>query len=270
MNKRLLKSINLGLLGLYFIIAGFILLLYKQCEYQNIDSVYSSVSSEFTSHGSNTSSVVPDVSDATELESSDANVKWYELLNVDFDGLKSKNNEVIGWIFFEDMDLSYPIMYSGDNQKYLENDWEGNPSIGGAIFLEQKNNPNFQDSHSILYGHNMKNMSMFGKLKNYYKDSDFWKDNQYFQIICPEVKYRYRIVACRAVDDDDDIYSVFKGNSRGNREFTEFIREKVLGEGLLNTNYELSSYDYLVTLSTCFLTGKRFIVTAVQDEISYR
>ena len=76
--------------------------------------------------------------------------------------MKQINPDVVGWIYFENDDLSYPVLYSGDNDKYLRTTIDGSDATAGAIFIEGGNSPDFQDQNTIVYGHNMRNLSMFG------------------------------------------------------------------------------------------------------------
>ncbi len=94
---------------------------------------------------------------------------WATDVKVEFDKLKAENPDAIGWIRFDNQDelgINYPILYSGDNQKYLRTDLHGNSHIAGCIFLEGLNKSDFSDYYNIIYGHNMNDGSMFGSLKN--------------------------------------------------------------------------------------------------------
>ena len=107
---------------------------------------------------------------------------WATDVKVEFDKMKAENPDVIGWIRFDNQDelgINYPILYSGDNQKYLRTDLHGNSHIAECIFLEGLNKSDFSDYYNIIYGHNMNDGSMFGSLKKY-KEEGFWKKNQYF------------------------------------------------------------------------------------------
>ena len=99
-------------------------------------------------------------------------------MTVAFDELKKENEEIIGWLRFddaEDLHISYPVLYSGDDEKYLRSDIYGEEHIAGSIFLEGKNKPDFSDCYAVIYGHNMRDGSMFGDL-DLYKETDFWKN----------------------------------------------------------------------------------------------
>ena len=86
-------------------------------------------------------------------------------------------------------------MYSGDDETYLRKSFDGTNSFAGSIFMEGINNPEFTDVNTIIYGHNMRNLSMFGLLKKYTRDDKYYDSNKYFQIITPNYAYRYLIFA---------------------------------------------------------------------------
>ena len=81
--------------------------------------------------------------------------------------LRKQNEDVVGWIKFLNLDISYPVMKGSTNNEYLRHTWSGMANNSGSIFMETLNTGDFQDSHTIIYGHNMKDGSMLGKLKNY-------------------------------------------------------------------------------------------------------
>ena len=100
---------------------------------------------------------------------------------VDFSGLKELNPDCIGWIRFENIDISYPIMQGEDNEYYLKHTFEGQAVTAASIFMDANNHADFSDQNTFIYGHNMKDKTMFGKLNNY-KDEEFYKENPYFYI----------------------------------------------------------------------------------------
>ena len=101
--------------------------------------------------------------------------------SVDFDELKGINPDTVGWIRFylEPSIINYPIVQTTDNEKYLHKTFSENDNTLGTIFLNADNNANFNDRNSIIYGHRMKDGSMFRKLDEY-KDKSFWEANPYF------------------------------------------------------------------------------------------
>ena len=119
--------------------------------------------------------------------------------------------------------ISYPVLYSGDNKKYLRTDIYGNRHIAGCIFLEGLNQSDFSDYYNIIYGHNMDDGSMFGNLKKY-KDEGFWNENQYFTIYTENTVYRYQIFSYEDVVNGGDVYKV--GYQPG-KEYQQFIDDMV-------------------------------------------
>lgn len=187
---------------------------------------------------------------------------WYKLAKVDLDSVKKINSDVIGWIFFENEDISYPILYSGDDSTYLRKTLEGGSATAGSIFLEGKNNPDLEDSYSIIYGHNMKNMSMFGKLKLYNRDDKYYDEHQFFQIFVDGAVHRYQIFSYETVGDDSFLYKI--GYEPG-EDFLKFINQ-IRGLSMRTTDIEVKEDDKVISLSTCSTSGDeyRFVVNAVR------
>lgn len=190
----------------------------------------------------------------------DEDAWWYEDVDVQLSALQQVNPDIIGWIRFDQIDvLSYPILYSGDDETYLRTDLYGNDATAGCIFMEGICTPDFNDSHTILYGHNMKNLSMFGSLKKY-KTEGFYEENQFFTIYTDTMAYRYQIFAYRDVAETDQVYST---GYQADDEFQSLI-EEMQRRSYEDTGVEVSKEDKIMTLSTCSTEGNRFVVHAVR------
>lgn len=188
---------------------------------------------------------------------------WSKDVKVEFDALKKENPDIIGWIRFDHTDqtgINYPIAYSGDNEKYLRTDIHGNEHIAGSIFLEGLNQPDFSDLYNIIYGHSMKNGTMFGSLKKYREDG-FWKENQYFTVYTETTAYRYQIFAYETAANGSSVYQI--GYQPG-EEYQAFIDEMVENSDF-DTGIHPEASDRILTLSTCTANEetKRFAIHAV-------
>ncbi len=183
-----------------------------------------------------------------------------DMLDVDFAGLTQINPDVAGWIYLEGTDISYPIMYSGDDDAYLRTDINKEYAKAGSIFLEGYNLPDFSDSHSIIYGHNMRNLSMFGTLKYYKSEEGYYDSHKYFQIITPERKMRFEIFSYFDTDAASWVYTVPYSDSP---EFQDFIDELKSHSYKGVEDLEVKSSDKIVTLSTCSSSGRRFTIHGV-------
>ena len=195
--------------------------------------------------------------DSAEVAGPSAQIK--PPIEVDFDKLKSVNEDVVGWIYVDALpDISYPIVKGKDNQTYLHQTYEKNYNFAGTIFVDYENSGDFSDCNTLVYGHNMKNGSMFGHLKKFREDDKLYKQDKYFWILTPERNYRYEIIAAYTTGVNSDTYTLFKGPGE---EFEKYL-ETIKGYSEIKTDdTDLTIKDRIVTLSTC--TGNestRFVV----------
>lgn len=187
-------------------------------------------------------------------------IPWYDRIRVNFEALKERNQDVVGWIFFENEDISYPILYSGDNVRYLRKTLDGKSASAGSIFLDGDNAPDFEDSRSVIYGHNMKNLSMFGRLK-YYRKEDYYEDHQYFQILVEGKVYRYQIFSYFEVPETET--EMCRVDFTADDEFSKYIKT-LQKRSMRDIDIEVDCEDKVVTLLTCYVTGRRTLVNAVR------
>ena len=197
--------------------------------------------------------------DADSAEVAGPNAQLKPPIEVDFDKLKSVNEDVVGWIYVDALpDISYPIVKGKDNQTYLHQTYEKNYNFAGTIFVDYENSGDFSDCNTLVYGHNMKNGSMFGHLKKFREDDKLYKQDKYFWILTPERNYRYEIITAYTTGVNSDTYTLFKGPGE---EFEKYL-ETIKGYSEIQTDdTDLTIKDRIVTLSTC--TGNestRFVV----------
>ena len=197
--------------------------------------------------------------DADSGEVAGPNAQLKPPIEVDFDKLKSVNEDVVGWIYVDALpDISYPIVKGKDNQTYLHQTYEKNYNFAGTIFVDYENSGDFSDCNTLVYGHNMKNGSMFGHLKKFREDDKLYKQDKYFWILTPERNYRYEIISAYTTGVNSDTYTSFKGPGE---EFEKYL-ETIKGYSEIQTDdTDLTIKDKIVTLSTC--TGNestRFVV----------
>ena len=197
--------------------------------------------------------------DADSAEVAGPNAQLKPPIEVDFDKLKSVNEDVVGWIYVDALpDISYPIVKGKDNQTYLHQTYEKNYNFAGTIFVDYENSGDFSDCNTLVYGHNMKNGSMFGHLKKFREDDKLYKQDKYFWILTPERNYRYEIITAYTTSVNSDTYTLFKGPGE---EFEKYL-ETIKGYSEIQTDdTDLTIKDKIVTLSTC--TGNestRFVV----------
>ena len=210
--------------------------------------------------------------DETETESANTEIEekldddpnaWYHDIDVDFASLKKQNSDIVGWIYFEEEDsISYPLLYSGDDY-YLHHNYLGEEETAGSIYIDGNNSPDLSDVHTLIYGHNMRNLSMFGKLKYYKTEEDYFDNHRYFQVITENATYRYKIGAYK------DVYTLTGGIYTAwkyvDDDFKEFVENTIIAGSYVDSDFAVDDNTHIVTLSTCsYDSDVRFTVSAVR------
>ena len=184
--------------------------------------------------------------------------KLYYMKNpVDFMALQGINDDIVGWLKVGALDISYPVTQASDNDYYLHLTFELVQNAAGGIFVDYQNRPDFQDDNTIIYGHNMKDGSMFGTLKNFVQDGVYESD-PYFWIYTPERIYKYEIFNCSTVGAVSNTYTLEFGSRK---EFQNYLDKALMQSQVDSSKVKVKSSDKIVTLSTC--TGDeetRFVV----------
>lgn len=184
-----------------------------------------------------------------------------EEFQVDFGKLRAVNEDVVGWIRFESLDISYPIMRGEDNDYYLRHTTNRTENNAGSIFMDYLNAPDFSDKNTFVYGHNMKNKSMFGLLNNY-SEEQYYREHPYFWIYTPQGAARYQIFSCYVGSAAGDSYQVGFGE---NEEFEAYLG-RLQELSAYDTGVSVAKEDEIVSLSTCTASGDdyRFLVHGVK------
>lgn len=167
---------------------------------------------------------------------------------VDFKTLKAINGDTVGWIRFEEPSvINYPLVQGRDNYEYLTKTFQANDNKLGAIFVDAYSQPDFSDRNTIIYGHNMKNGSMFSKL-NEYKSQEFHKQYPNFYIYTPDGgKIVYQICAVSIIKDTSELYQT---QFESDMEWQNYI-DMMKGASLYNTGVTVTKDAKIVSLSTC-------------------
>jgi len=204
---------------------------------------------------------MPDDADTKELISpSDEDSDFSDYQSpINFDQLMTINPDIIGWIVIEDTDIDYPILQAEDNSFYLKTTVEGVASSSGAIFMDYRNSSDFSDNNSIIYGHKMRNGTMFQDLSEY-KSQNFFNEHPYYTIYTPECEYRCEVFAAYVTSSVSEAY-VLDFSSADN--FVQYLNTAI-SKSLIKTGTILYGTDRIVTLSTCDYTynNARMVVHA--------
>lgn len=186
-----------------------------------------------------------------------------EYLNIDWAELEKLNSDIIAWIYCPNTQLNYPVLKSKDNEDYLHKTVTGTINSAGSIFLDYHNDSNLLDYVSILYGHNMKNGSMF-KTVNRYKKEEWYKEHPTIQIYTKEKQEIYNIVAIIDTKSDSDIYSPFINEKNKYMDYLDIWANKSIYKTGIKYDYNKRT----ILLSTCNgqVGGPNRIVVVLQPQ----
>ena len=168
------------------------------------------------------------------------------LMNLDFDVLYARCPDAVGWIECEDVDISYPVVHTDNNDFYLKHAADGTPNNSGSIFLDASN-LGLDEPHVLIYGHNMQDGSMFSALLQYRDEAFYRTGTDCFLLYTPDHVFRYQIFSVQVVSGNAACYRVgFSPDTA----FDAFLQE-LRAQSLYETGVSVNSDDKVVTLSTC-------------------
>lgn len=180
---------------------------------------------------------------------------------IDFTELEERNGDIIGWITVDGTEIEYPILKSRDNADYLLIDVDGNENVNGSIFMDMANRTNYSDRNTVIYGHNMKNGSMFAQLHNF-EDEDFFNENREIKVYTRNGMRVYEIVAAYLTNDDNILYA---NDFTDDEVWLNYIEDMLNNDDGNVLDTEIGLDDRIITLSTCQRgeAENRFLVVGV-------
>ena len=172
--------------------------------------------------------------------------------------LKKLNPDVKAWIQVPKTNIDYPVVQGQDDMEYINKNVYGEFELSGAIFLSCLNKDDFSDPYNLVYGHNMKNGSMFAGLKNY-SDQSYAEAHPYIYVDLSDGSHCYEIFSAHEADATDITYTI---GYRANDTYASFL-DSLKTASLYDTGVEVTKDDSVISLSTCTKSGeKRFVVHA--------
>lgn len=229
--------------------------------YSKGDKIYKNVENSVFSL--DTGSSTPQGSQTPSQSSSQGTAESVILTNYDHSALLALNADAIGYIQIPAIDILLPVVHGSDNEYYLTHTLTGETSKNGTLFMDSRDSAGIDSQNMIIYGHNMKNGSMFGALKKFI-NKDFFNEgnNKYFYFYVGDVIYQY------------EIYSVHTTPASNDGTYTYYFENSDAFLNYLNTcakaSYHASDVTFsadskTITMSTCTNDDKtRLVVQAVR------
>lgn len=247
-----MKKKILIVIGIVLIIAGLIfggIGLYKYLQEENAGESYEDLKVEFD---------IEPLIEVPQLETSEVDIP------IDFESLTAQYPDVYAWITIPGTKIDYPIVqHPSDNGYYLNHTVDGRKRVEGAIFTEDYNSKDFQDPNTVIYGHNMKNGSMFKGLHKY-KDKQYLSEHDEIIIYQEGRILRYKIFAAYVYDSRHLMLSFdFEDKNIFEYYLNSVLTKKDMSSNI-DTTVDVTTEDRIITLSTCNNNdAQRYLVQAV-------
>ena len=180
-----------------------------------------------------------------------------EEINIDFKALKEQNPDTVGYIKVNNTNIDYIVVRGTNNSYYLKHNFNKEWNIAGWVFADYHNKLDETDYNIVVYGHDTKDGSMFGTLKNT-QERD-WQDNKENRIITfvTEMhKYKYQIFSTYIIEPEEYYINTQFNSTEDFDKFVKTINER----SEYNYNLDVTKDDKILTLSACTPSGKKRVV----------
>lgn len=184
--------------------------------------------------------------------------------------LYEENSDLTGWLSIEGMKINYPVMQCEDDEYYLHHDFYGNEDKYGCLYVRETADVNTPGTNFVIYGHNMRDGSMFGDL-DFYKEEDFFKEHSGISFDTLYEERTYEIVAVflsRVYNEDDEVFKYYDFYEAGTLEEFQDFYGNIKSMSLYDTEVTAEYGDTFLTLSTCayHVEDGRLVIVAKRIE----
>ena len=184
---------------------------------------------------------------------------------LDWELLKEENKDIYAWIYIPGTQVNYPVLqHETEDDYYLNRNLDGSSGYPGCIYTQLLNSKDFTDRNTILYGHNMKNGTMFGSLHEY-EDNTFFEEHPYVYIYTPDETLVYEIFAATTFSNAHLLYEYDFTDKNDLKRYLEDIADVRDMNSHVREDVSVDDEAYLLTLSTCIKNhpGNRWIISAI-------
>ena len=183
--------------------------------------------------------------------------KEYEKYVVDFEKLKEKNSDIVAWLKVNGTNIETTVVKTTDNDYYLTHNFNKEYNSAGWIFADYKNKVDGTDKNLVIYGHNMRDDSMFGSLK-WVINEDWYnnEDNKYITLVTENETQIYEVFSVYQIEKED--YYI-QTNFNTEKEFSTFA-QTIKKRSKKDFNVDVNKEDNILTLSTCANNNKYRVV----------
>lgn len=270
--KKKIISVIVGVAGLaaaYFVVSGISHIVYNR----PVDNAATESTAETTEQGTEEAKAAMTEDEINEMlagmkateTAETATEEQSEVIPVKFEELQAVNPDIYAWITVPGTVIDYPILqHASDNTYYLMHNIDGSYGYPGCVYTENMNSKDFTDNNTVIYGHNMKNGSMFAQLHKF-EDPDFFNENREVLIYLPDEVLHYTIFAAHVYDDRHLLYSFDFTDPEVYQKYLDSIFSTRDMSANIDKDVTVTADDQIITLVTCIGSqpNNRLLVQAV-------
>lgn len=199
----------------------------------------------------------------TEGQETEPAVEVILPISVDFEALAKINPDIVGWIYIEDTTISYPVVQGEDNEYYLNHLFEGGTNKAGCVFLDANCREDFSGQNNVLYGHHLKNGSMFTGIRKY-RDQSYYDAHPKGLLLTPESAYEICFFSGYVASTMESAWKL-----SFSAEDYDYWLEEIGNKSLFKAIAKPVAEDEILTLSTCSyeFTEARFVLHGILNAI---
>lgn len=186
-------------------------------------------------------------------------------VDIDFAKLKEMNASAVGWLYCAGTQINYPVVQSSDNSYYLTHLADNQTNSSGSIFMDALNAPDLTDANTVIYGHNMKNGSMFAVIEMF-KEQDFINAHPVMYYMTEDKSYKIELFAAYPAEADAETYTIFFDSEDTYKGYLK----RAWDQSEVRTDVEVTPNDNIVTLVSCTgrNNGQRNVVQGKVTELN--
>lgn len=258
--KKILKAV---LFLIFFAIAAYsaLQLFGIYTEYEEGTDLYDELANQYVTVTAGRSTALDETGDAGPHVEEAEIVEEFPV--VDFAALKTACEDVVAWIYCPGTPVNYPIVQAEDNDYYLYRLMNGQNNKNGTIFMDFRNQSDFSDWNTLVYGHNMHNNSMFGIVPDY-MDQKYYDEHPVWYLLTEDGDYMIELVGGYVTPADSDTYTI-PADAAGR----DALTKKAATSSSFKSGVKVSGEDKLITLSTCVYDydNARYVLIGVLREM---
>lgn len=189
----------------------------------------------------------------------------YPFIDADINKLKGKNPDTVGFINVNNTNINYPVVQTTDNDYYLTHSYDKSYNEAGWVFLDYRNNSDFNNKNSIIYAHSRLDKTMFGSLSKVFKNSWYTnKENHIIRLSTEKENTLWEIFSVYKIKEESYYITT---DFRSDTEYTNFLNT-MKGRSIYDFDVSVKASDKILTLSTCYSDTERTVVHAKLIKVS--